>query len=267
LRFARIARGAALVAVVAAALLFADLRIGVSSYRSVQADSANAAYAALRSQPPGRLLELPVLHPSVAHGSLYLYYDMQARRERPGGYSTVAPEAAAALALRLEPLSCGEWRPGTERVLRGLGVRYIAIHGGLEPAQAWFAWRELTARGWGVLARGGRIATFARERPAKPPIVPEPSQRVVFCPEWNGRSPRYRHGAFWIRGGGDLVVRLESSGPDRTSISADGMARSVRVVSPKTLRVPLANRRWHLVRVDVRRADRDVRLVKIATTR
>ena len=172
---ARIARGAALVAVVAVVLLFADLRLGVSSYRSVRADSANAAYAALRSQPPGRLLELPVLHPSVAHGSLYLYYDMQARRERPSGYSTVAPKAAANLALRLEPLSCGEWRPGTERVLGDLGVRYIAVHGGIEPAQSWFAWRELTARGWGVLARDGRIATFARgrgRRAARAPRAP-----------------------------------------------------------------------------------------------
>jgi hypothetical protein len=248
-------------------LLFADLRLGVSSYRSVRADSANAAYAALRSQPPGRLLELPVLHPSVAHGSLYLYYDMQARRERPSGYSTVAPKAAANLALRLEPLSCGEWRPGTERVLGDLGVRYIAVHGGIEPAQAWFAWRELIGRGWGVLARDGRIATFARGRAAGTPAVPEPRQRIVFCPQWNGRSQRYRHAAFWIRGAGDLVVRLVSSGPDRTTITADGTARSVRVVTPKALRVPLAKRRWHLVTVDVRRADRHVRLVRIATTR
>jgi len=264
---ARIARGAAVAVVVAVVLLFADLRLGVSSYRSVRADSANAAYAALRSQPPGRLLELPVLHPSVAHGSLYLYYDMQARRERPSGYSTVAPKAAANLALRLEPLSCGEWRPGTERVLGDLGVRYIAVHGGIEPAQAWFAWRELIGRGWGVLARDGRIATFARGRAAGTPAVPEPRQRIVFCPQWNGRSQRYRHAAFWIRGAGDLVVRLVSSGPDRTTITADGTARSVRVVTPKALRVPLAKRRWHLVTVDVRRADRHVRLVRIATTR
>jgi hypothetical protein len=55
--------------------------------------------------------------------------------------------------------------------------------------------------------------------------------------------------------------------PDRTTITADGNTRSVRVVAPKTLRVPLANRRWHLVTVDVRRADRDVRLLRIATTR
>src|ERR1041385_6650012 len=120
---------------------------------------------------------------------------MQARREGPGGYSTFGPKEAATLALRLEPLSCGQWRPGIQRALSGLGVRYIAVHGGIEPAQAWFAWRELNANGWGVLARGGRIATFARGRLATPPLVPEPTQSVVFCPEWKGRSPRPPPGA------------------------------------------------------------------------
>ena len=254
-------------AVVAVVLLFADLRLGVSyTARFGRIPPTPPTQRCARSRP-GACSSFRVLHPSVAHGSLYLYYDMQARRERPSGYSTVAPKAAANLALRLEPLSCGEWRPGTERVLGDLGVRYIAVHGGIEPAQSWFAWRELTDRGWGVLARDGRIATFTRGPAAAPPALPEPRQKIVFCPQWNGRSPRYRHAAFWIRGAGDLVVDLVSAGPDRTTITADGTARSVRVVAPKTLRVPLADRKWHLVTVDVRRADVDVRLVRIATTR
>jgi hypothetical protein len=244
-----------------------DLRLWVSSYRTVRADSANAAYAALRPLPGGRLLELPVLHPSSAHGSLYLYYDMQAQRQRPGGYSTLAPKRAGTLALRLQPLNCGDWRPGTDRLLRRLGVRYLALHAGLfEPGQGWFAWGALSAHGWGTLARGGGVTTFARGRPATPPAVPEPNKKIVFCPQWNGRSPRYRHGALWIRGGGDLVVRLTSDGPDRTWISADGTRRSVRVVGSKTLRVPLRHAGWHLVGVDVRRADRHVRLAAIRTT-
>ena len=237
------------------------------SYRSVRADPANAAYAALRSQPPGRLLELPVLHPSVAHGSLYLYYDMQARRERPSGYSTVAPKAAANLALRLEPLSCGEWRPGTERVLGDLGVRYIAVHGGIEPAQSWFAWRELADRGWGVLARDGRIATFARGRrrrashaaraPTANRLLPAMERPLPALPPRRLLDPRRRRPrrATW----------RAPAGPHHDHSRRH--RRSVRVVAPKTLRVPLAERRWHLVRVDVRRADRHVRLVRIATTR
>jgi hypothetical protein len=248
--------------------LFADLRLGVTAYRVAKADPGNAAYSALRHRGPGRLLELPVLHPSVGHGSLYLYYDLQAQRQRPGGYSTLAPRRAANLALQLEPLSCGEWRPGATRLLRRLGVRYLAFHSGLfSPGNGWFAWRELTAHGWGELTRGGGIATFARGRPPTPPLVPEPRDRIVFCPEWVGRAPRYRHGAFWIRGAGRLIVRLTTRAPDRTTITADGATASARVVGPVTLSVPLRHRGWHLVGVDMVRSDRGVRLTSIRATR
>jgi len=246
--------------------LFVDLRAGVSAYRAARADADNAAYAAING--PGRLLELPVLHPSVNHGSAYLYYDMQAQRQRPGGYSTLAPKRAATLALQLEPLNCGEWRPGSSELLRRLGVRYLAFHAGLfSPGQGWFAWRELAAQGWGEVARDGGITTFARGRPSTPPAVPEPSSQVVFCPEWNGRSPRYRHGAFWIRGAGRLSVRLASDAPDRTTIRVDDATKSVRVVRPVEVSLPLRRAGWHLVRVDVRRADRRVRLLRIRTGR
>ena len=246
----------------------ADLRLGVSAYRSARADQHNAAYTALRSLPSGRLLELPVLHPSVGHGSLYLYYDLQAQRQRPGGYSTVAPKRAGTLALRLEPLNCGEWRPGAEELLRRLGVRYLAFHAGLfSPGDGWFAWRALTEHGWGELARGGGIATLARGRPPTPPPVPEPSRSLVFCPEWNGRSPRYRHAAFWIRGGGRLSVRLASDAPVRTTITVDGASRSARVVRPVALSVPLRRSGWHLVGVDLVRADRGLRLLAIRASR
>ncbi len=248
--------------------VFADLRLGVTSYRSARADPGNAAYRALGPLPGGRLLELPVLHPSVGHGSLYFYYDMQARRQRPGGYSTLAPKRAATLALQLETLNCGEWRPGVAERLQRLGVRYLAFHAGLfDPGQGWFAWRELNRHGWGELARDGGIATFTRGRPPTPPPVPEPAERIVFCPEWKGRSPRYRHGAFWIRGRGRLEIRLESDGPDRTTITVDGASRSVRIVRPSRLSVALRRGGWHLVGVDVVRADRRVRLVAIRTTR
>jgi hypothetical protein len=249
--------------------VFADLRLWVSTYRVASADPGNAAYAAVRGGPAGSLLELPVLHPSDNHGSVYLYYAMQAHRQRPGGYSTLAPKRAATLALQLEPLSCGEWRPETHGLLRRLGVHYIAFHAGLfDPAgQGWFAWRGLNAHGWGELARGGAVTTFARGRPAAPPSVPEPTERIVFCPEWNGASPRYRHGALWVRGAGSLKIRLESDGPDRTTIAVGRERRSVRVVGAATLTVPLARAGWNLVRVDVVRADRHVRLVSIRTTR
>ncbi|MGB2875064.1 MAG: hypothetical protein WBB76_06260 [Gaiellaceae bacterium] len=257
---------ATLLYTVAVLALFADLRVTV--YGSARADPSNAAYAALGSRPPGRLLELPVLHPSLDHGSVYLYYDMQARRQRPGGYSTVAPRAAAQLALRLEPLNCGEWRPGTEALLRHFGVRYLAFHAGLFSfGRGWFAWRALTARGWRELSRGGGIMTFGRKGSLSPPSVPEPRTPLVFCPEWNERSPRYRHGAFWIKGSGRLVVRLATLAPDRTTISVDGTSRSARVVRPVTLRLPLRRPGWHLVGVDSVRSDRGLRLAAIAVHR
>ncbi len=266
-RIARARRNLVTVCYLIAGLaLVIDLRVTI--YRAARADPANAAYAALRPEPPGRLLELPVLHPSVARGSIYFYYDLQAHRQRPSGYSTVAPKRAGKLALRLEPLNCGEWRPGTEALLRRLGVRYLAFHAGLfSEGRGWFAWRALAARGWGLLAADGGVATLVKGRAPAPPPLPEPRRSLVFCPEWDGRSPRYRHAAFWIRGGGRLLVRLDSEGPDRTTITVDGASRSVRVVKPSSLSVPLRRGSWHLVRVDVVRADRHVRLVSIRTTR
>ena len=49
----------------------------------------------------GRLLEVPVLPPDAYAGSVYLYYAMQAPRERPLGYATSAPPAAFAAARTL----------------------------------------------------------------------------------------------------------------------------------------------------------------------
>ena len=109
----------ALLVPLALVALAADLHVRV--YDAAAADSGNRAYEALRVQPPGRLLELPVFHPSVQLGSVYPYYDQEAQRERPGGYSTIAPQDAALLALRLEPLNCGDWRPGTESAASAVG--------------------------------------------------------------------------------------------------------------------------------------------------
>jgi hypothetical protein len=245
--------------------LLADLRLWVTTYRVASADPGNAAYAAVRGGAAGRLLELPVFHPSDNHGSVYLYYDMQAQLQRPGGYSTLAPTRAGTLALQLEPLGCGEWRPGAEELLRRLGVRYVAFHAGLfdPPGQSWFAWRALNEHGWGELARGGGVTTFARGRPSSPPAVPEPTRRIVFCPEWNGASPRYRHSAFWARGR-RLQVVLTTRDPDRTTFTVDGRrVRSVRVVVGNRLGVPLGHAGWHLVGVDVRRSDRGLRLAEL----
>jgi hypothetical protein len=236
--------------------LAVDLRVWV--YEAAAADRDNGAYEALRGAPPGRLLELPVLHPNVHLGSVYLWYDQIAQRERPGGYSTIAPQSAARLALRLSELNCGDWRPGDDELLRRLGVRYVAFHRGLISETGWFAWRELRRHGFGGLGRDGAITMLERGRSGDASPVPEPTRRVVFCEGWNGRSPRYRHAAFWARG--PVRVGLTTRNPVRTTLSVDRKpVRSLRVTRPATVRLA-AGSGWHLIGVDVDRADRGLRV-------
>jgi hypothetical protein len=103
-------------------LIALDLRLGVTAVRPTAADEGNAAYAAIGEAQLGRLLELPVHAPDRQEASVYLYYAMQAPRERPAGYSTVAPEEAGQVLRELRP--CPDVRH-----LGELGVRLLAVHG------------------------------------------------------------------------------------------------------------------------------------------
>jgi hypothetical protein len=148
-------------------VLTVDLRVDV--FASMPADERNGAYAALAGAGPGRLVELPVFRPEIHLGSTYLYYAMQAPRERPGGYSTTAPRAADRDARALRPLSCGAWTPRRERLVTRLGVRYVAVHRGLYAATPYVgrvcapkARRALEAQGFRLLARDGPVALYAR---------------------------------------------------------------------------------------------------------
>lgn len=109
-------------AVAALVLVAVDLRAGVTAVRPTAADEDNRAYAALAAGPLGRLLELPVHAPDRQEASVYLYYAMQSPRERPAGYSTVAPEKAVRVLHELRP--CPDVRH-----LGDLGVRLLAVHG------------------------------------------------------------------------------------------------------------------------------------------
>ena len=155
----------AVVAALAVAVLLVDLHVHV--YGASAADERNGAYAALRAAPPGRLLELPIFLPDLHYGGVYQYYDMQALRERPGGYSTVAPRAAYDLMRTLLPLNCGRVDGAELAMLRRLGVRYVAVH------RALFRYRRLPKQGrvctpppaqhlrsFPALARGERIAIY-----------------------------------------------------------------------------------------------------------
>jgi hypothetical protein len=132
------------VAVIALAL---DLRVAV--FGAVAADGPSAAYAAMRGD--GRLLELPVIRPDLHFGSVYLGYVRQSPRERPQGYSTVAPEAADRLARRLRDLSCGRGDLPAD-----LGVAYVALHRGVYDQTAFFG-QECPARAVALLRRSGWV--------------------------------------------------------------------------------------------------------------
>src|SRR5207247_319850 len=106
-----------------AVLLLVDLRLGL--FHATAADEHNRAYAALRSAPPGRLLEFPVYLPDRQEGSVYLYYAMRAPRERVAGYSTTAPPAADAILRRLNA-ACS--RDGLNALMDELHVRFVALH-------------------------------------------------------------------------------------------------------------------------------------------
>jgi hypothetical protein len=108
------------------ALVVADLWVPL--YDPLNADERNAIYARVREAPPGRLLERPPLAPDSFAGSVYLYYSMQARRERPLGYSTAAPSIAFRTARLLT------WGPDDPALLGRLGVRVIVDYRDGRPA-------------------------------------------------------------------------------------------------------------------------------------
>jgi hypothetical protein len=130
--------------VLALLLVALDLRLGVTAVRPTAADEGNRAYAAVREAPPGRLLELPVRPPDSQEASVYLYYAMQAPRERPAGYSTVAPKEALRTLRALGPC------PGPSK-LNELGVRVVAV---FSPAPC--------GRRGALIRRDGAVSVYRR---------------------------------------------------------------------------------------------------------
>jgi hypothetical protein len=255
------------------AALFGDLESHL--YEAAPADGANPAYAAVADPKPrvgahlrrsGRLLELPVYRPDVHFGSVYLYYDLQAQRGRPAGYSTVAPKAVEPVIRRLEPLNCGAWTGGTDALLDRLGVRYVTVHDGvyvastLLPDASWFAQRALVRHGFRPLAHGGAVTTFVRGtwRGGTPGAEP-PRDWIPFCEGWyrsvaadGGRPMREPRARFWVYGIGRLALRLTAAHTLEATLGVDGRTRAhVRVGRPVELTLRLGAQRWHLVEVHV----------------
>ena len=273
-------RLAPLVVALAAVVLVVDLHGGV--FGNSAADPGNAAYAAVRAAPPGRLTELPVFLPDVQYGSVYMYYAMQAPRQRTGGYSTLASAAADAQARSLEPLNCGDWSAGRAAALRRLDVSVIAFHRGLfrgnvaVPDRSWFAWQGLLDNGWRPVGREARspvtvgaITAFVRgsgagAEPANPLGEPDRA-RAHYCQGWYGPGPdgipmSRQRAPLWVYGAGPLTLRLVTGTGVATGtglalrVSVDGdEALSRSVDGQAAVGVPLVGARWHLVVLEVDR--------------
>ena len=199
---------AALVAVVAADLLVFPL--GASAD-----DPGNEAYAALRAEAPGRTLELPMFEPGIHYGSVYDYYQLQAPRERPGGYSTLVSRVPYNFYFLRNRLSCGVWLPGDVETLEVLGIRFATFHAGMyaqaDVPGAWFGWQGLVEHAFSPVARGGQVTLFARGAHGDLGVpVPEPDrERPLFCEGWNGRVMDERQAPLWVHGEGALRLEVK----------------------------------------------------------
>jgi hypothetical protein len=243
---------AALVILVAADLLVFPLEATV-------ADPGNRAYAALRDEAEGRVLELPLIEPGVHYGSVYDYYQLQAPRERPGGYSTLVPQPAFDFYFLRNRISCGVWLPGDEEELDALGIRFVTFHEGVyaqaEVPGAWFGWQELVAHGYAPLARGGAVTLLGRGAGAAEAPVPEPPRAEPhYCEGWRGRTMKERQAPFWLYGSGPVQLEVSSPAPTPAVLWADGVRVDRALVSDRaTLSADLEGGGWHALVLEVPR--------------
>jgi hypothetical protein len=241
---------AALLALVAADLLV--LPLGASAV-----DDDNRAYAALHEEPGGRVLELPLFEPGIHYGSAYDAYQLQAPRERPGGYSTLVPQPAFDFFFQRNRLSCGIWLPGDEEILDELGVEYVAFHLGLyrqgRVPGAWFGWQGLSDHGFEPIARGGEVTLLGRGDGATDAPVPEPSRAEPFlCEGWRGRTMRERQGLLWLHGSGTVRLEVSALAETPAALWVDGARVDETLVSGlATLEGELDGERWHALVLEV----------------
>ncbi|TMJ95321.1 MAG: hypothetical protein E6G67_07460 [Actinobacteria bacterium] len=251
-------RGRAPALVLAAALVLVGADLVTRPLEATAADEGNRAYAALERAPAGRVLELPLFEPGVHDGSVYEYYELQAPRQHPGGYSTLAPRAPFDFYDRMRRLDCGAWLPGDAAELRRLGITRLVFHRGLYRAAglpgAWFAWRSLAAAGYRPAAGGGPVTLFAPGRgPVSDPPFPEPPHgRPLLCEGWAGRTMAETRAPLWLWGSGS--VRLQLAAPRTTElwIWVDGRpAARVTVTRRIDAAVRLRGAGWHLLMLQV----------------
>lgn len=227
----------------------------VFPFRATAADPGNAAYRAVSSRP-GRTLELPIFEPGIHFGSIYDAYQPQSLRERPSGYSTLAPDPPYTFFWAYNRLNCGAWLPGDEERLRELGVRTLLFHRGayaqsLRP-NAWFAWQELQRRGYRATVRGGSVWLFPFARRAgpaqEPPVAEPPREEPVLCEGWKDWKMKQRDAAMWVYGPADLELELGAYAPTVATVWIDGRrSERYRVGGRETIELELSGPGWHVL--------------------
>lgn len=246
----------------AAALLLVAGDLLVLPLRATAADPDNGAYAMLaRGASPGRIVELPLFEPGIHHGSVYHYYALQAPRERPSGYSSLAPTVAYSFFWDMNRLNCGVALPGDWSRLRALGVGTVLFHAGAFAQSgrpgAWFAWQLLQRRGYRSAARGGRVWAFPLVARAGSPVqaapVPEPDRSApVFCEGWDGWTMKERDAPLWVFGEVDLEIEVAAPEAIPAIVRVDGgQPRRIEVDPSVTLVVELRGNRWHRLHFQV----------------
>jgi hypothetical protein len=249
-------RRAAAAAAALAVLVAADLVVLPLSASA--ADPDNEAYAVLRAQPNGRLLELPLIEPGIHYGSVQDYYALQAPRERLSGYSTLVPPPAFEFYFLHNRISCGVWLPGDQEALRAKDVEYATFHRGLyaagEVPGAWFAWRGLGAHGFAPGTTGGAVTLFTRGGGGRSdPPGDEPARgRPLLCQGWRGRTMEERQAPLWIFGAGTLELRVSTPAALEAGLWVDGERLADSTVSGEApLRAELRGEEWHAVVVEI----------------
>jgi hypothetical protein len=235
-------------------LVLVALDLGALPVRATASDQDNAAYAALSG--PGRILELPLFDPGIHYGSVYDYYELQAARERPQGYNTLAPASAYSFAFTYNRISCGVWKAGDQATLDRLGVQHVFLHQGLyqqsEDRSAWFAWRALEEQGWGPVARGGAVTVFDRgSSSAQPPFAEPAHDEPVYCQGWRDGKTTELQAPFWLYGRGPFTLTFTASDPTHLFLSSDErVVAEEQVVGVTTAHVSFPDDGWHAVVLD-----------------
>jgi hypothetical protein len=225
--------GSRSIAVAGVLVVLVVLDLAVQPLSATADHPDNGAYRALAAAPPGRVLELPVFQPGQHYASVFDYYQLQEAREQPGGYSTIAPQAAFDFAFTHNRLSCGVWLPGDGTELERLGITRVLFHRGLYTQAhrrgAWFAWRALQEAGFGPVETGGAVTLFAPGAEGGPaPVSEPPRSRPVFCTGWRGRTMLGRQATIWVYGSGSVSVRF--SGNASVRLVVDGGSSGATLV-------------------------------------